>query len=120
MFFPASNIRILLCVEPVDMRKSFDGLSALTRHHLAEDPLSGQLFVFINRRRTYMKVLWFEPGGYCIWSKRLEQGQYARVTESGLSKSVDPIEFKLLIEGLDRRNYVRRKRYQGVASAVRV
>jgi transposase len=58
MFFPKSRVRIWLYAKPTDMRKSFDGLSALVKHQLQEDPLSGQLFVFINRRRTQMKVLY--------------------------------------------------------------
>ena len=53
--------RIWLCVQPTDMRRSFDGLSALVRTHLGEDPTSGQWFAFINRRRTQIKVLAFEP-----------------------------------------------------------
>ena len=74
MLLPASHLRLWLYTPPTDMRKSFDGLCALVRQKLEEDPVSGQLFVFINRRRTQMKVLYFEQGGYCIWSKRLEAG----------------------------------------------
>ena len=59
MLIPDSQVRIWLYGWPTDMRKSFDGLSALVRTKLAEDPLSGQLFVFINRRRTQLKVLYF-------------------------------------------------------------
>ena len=54
------------------MRKSFHGLSALVRQGLNEDPLDGALYVFVNRRRTLLKALYFEVDGYCIWSKRLE------------------------------------------------
>ena len=54
------------------MRKSYDGLSALVKKPLHEDPASGDLFVFINRKRTQMKVLYFDRSGYCVWSKRLE------------------------------------------------
>ena len=60
--------------QPVDMRKSFDGLYALTRRELDQDPLSGKLFVFINRRATQMKVLYWDRSGFCVWAKRLEQG----------------------------------------------
>ena len=69
--------RIWLCTQPTDMRCSFDGLSARVRRSLGEDPTSGQWFVFINRRRTMLKILAFDTGGYWIWSKRLEQGQFA-------------------------------------------
>ena len=115
MFFPESTIRILLCVEPVDMRKSFDGLIALVKNHMGEDPLGGHLFAFINRKRIYMKVLWFERGGFCIWSKRLEQGRFSKITETGVTHVLNTVDFKLLIEGLDRCQFVSRKRYQRVA-----
>ncbi len=58
------------------MRKSFDGLYALTRQALGCDPLSGELFVFINRRGTQMKVLYWDRTGFCVWAKRLEQGRF--------------------------------------------
>jgi transposase len=58
MFFPESTLRVHIYEEPVDMRKSFDGLYALVRHRLALDPLSGALFVFIRRRGSQMKVLY--------------------------------------------------------------
>ena len=74
MLIPESQVRIWLYGPPTDMRKSFDGLSALVRTKLLEDPLSGQLFVFINRRATQLKVLYYDRGGYCVWAKRLEQG----------------------------------------------
>jgi transposase len=57
-------------------RKSFDGLQALVRHGLGEDPLSGGLYVFINRRATQMRVLYFDRSGFCIWAKRLEAGRF--------------------------------------------
>jgi transposase len=75
--------RIWLCTQPTDMRRSFDGLSALVRNHLGEDPSSGHWFAFINRRRTQIKILAFEEGGYWVWSKRLEQGQFATVGGPG-------------------------------------
>ncbi len=71
MFFPESQVRIWLYTEATDMRKSFDGLIALVKHQLREEPLSGELFVFINRKRNYLKILYFDRSGYCIWSKRL-------------------------------------------------
>ena len=78
--------RIWLCTGPTDMRRSFDGLSAQVRNHLGEDPSSGHWFVFINRRCTQIKILAFEDGGYCLWSKRLEQGQFATLGAAGERK----------------------------------
>ena len=76
MLMPEAQVRIWLYAPPTEMRKSFDGLSALVRQKLAEDPLSGQLFVFLNRRRTQLKILYFDRSGYCVWAKRLEQGEF--------------------------------------------
>lgn len=115
MWFGESRLRILLYAEPVDMRKSFNGLTALVKNHMGEDPLSGCLFAFINRRRNYMKVLWFERGGFCIWSKRLEQGRFSRVSSDGLASPLSAVDFQLLVEGLERKQFRAKKRYRGVA-----
>ena len=77
MFFPEAQVRVWLYTRPTDMRKSFDGLSVLVKDKLQEDPASGHLFVFTNRKRTYLKVLYFDRHGYCVWAKRLEQGNRA-------------------------------------------
>lgn len=76
MLFPEQQVRLWLCTQPTDMRKSFTGLSGLVRQQLEDNPLSGHCFVFFNRRKTQLKLLYFDRSGYCIWSKRLEQGQY--------------------------------------------
>ena len=108
--------RIWLCTQPTDMRKSFDGLSALVRNHLGEDPTSGRWFAFINRRRTQMKVLAFEEGGYCVWSKRLEQGQFATLSCAGSEKrALSCTQFLALLEGIDMLIKRQRKRYKKAA-----
>ena len=111
MLVPESAVRIWLYAPPTDMRKSFDSLSALVRNKLAEDPLSGQLFVFINRRRTQLKVLYFDRGGYCVWAKRLEQGRFHPIGE-GEKRRLEWTELKLILEGIDLRSIRRFKRYQ--------
>jgi len=73
MLIAEGQVRIWLHAVPTDLRKSFDGLSALVRTKLMEDPLRGQLFVFLNRRRTQLKILCFERSGYCVWARRLER-----------------------------------------------
>jgi len=75
MWFSEPSVKIWLYNQPTDMRKSYNGLIVLVKQKLQENPLTGQYFVFINRRKTQMKILYFERTGYCIWSKRLEQGQ---------------------------------------------
>jgi transposase len=111
VLIPESQVRIWLYGPPTDMRKSFDGLSALVRTKLAEDPLSGQLFVFINRRRTQLKVLYFDRGGYCVWAKRLEQGQF-HALGAGDKRRLEWTELKLILEGIDLRSIRRFKRYR--------
>lgn len=111
MFFPESRVRVWLYARPTDMRKSFAGLEALARNALGEAPASGDLFVFINRRRTYMKVLYFDRGGYCLWSKRLEQGQFHYPRHQGAKLALDVTGLKLLIEGIDASASRRYKRY---------
>lgn len=85
----SGDLKIWLCTQATDMRRSFDGLSAQVKQELGDDPTSGALFVFINRRRTQMKCLYFEAGGYCLWRKRLEQGQFAAMNPiNGVKKSL--------------------------------
>ena len=108
--------RIWLCLQPTDMRRSFDGLSAMVSHHLGENPISGHWFVFINRRRTQIKLLAFEGDGYCVWSKRLEQGQFAGFSADGTTKrALCHTEFLALLEGVDLVVKRHRKRYKLVA-----
>ena len=72
----SSTARIHLCCQPVDMRKSFDGLAAAVASLLGQAPASGHYFVFVSRRRKLHKILCWEGDGYAIWSKRLERGQF--------------------------------------------
>ena len=61
-----ANVRIFLCTEPVDMRRSFDGLALAARERLGQDPRQGGLFAFVNRRANRLKLLWFDRNGYCL------------------------------------------------------
>lgn len=101
MFFPEGQIRVHVYGRPVDMRKSFDGLHALTRHELGLDPLSGRLFVFINRRATQMKVLYWDRTGFCLWAKRLEQGRFLSDWRRVATREMDWTDLKLLLEGIE-------------------
>ena len=111
MFLPEPRVRIWLCTTPVDMRKSYNGLSALVHNQLDEDPLSGQLFVFINKRKTHMKILYFESSGYCIWSKRLEQGQFNYRDNLNGKSLLDFTQLKLLLDGVEIQKSLQYKRY---------
>jgi transposase len=111
MFFPEAHVRVWLYTRATDMRKSYDGLSALVNNVLHEDPTSGHLFVFINRKRTQMKVLYFDRSGYCVWSKRLEQGRFQVWSEKEDKMALDWTRLKLLLEGIDVRERKQYKRY---------
>lgn len=114
MFFPEAQLKVWLYTRPTDMRKSFDGLSSLVKEKLAENPLSGQLFVFVNRRGNYLKALYFDRSGYALWAKRLEQGRfhYRDSAVSGDKVSLNVTELKLMLEGIDVRATRRYKRYR--------
>jgi len=92
--------RIYLYRPPCDMRKSFDGLCGLIRTELDGDPLSGSLFVFCNRRRSMVKLLYWDRDGLAIWYKRLEKGTFNlphNLTQNG---RIDRLQLNLLIEGV--------------------
>jgi transposase len=114
MFFPGDDVRVWLYAQPTDMRKSFDGLTAMVKNQLQEDPLSGQLFVFINRRQTQMKVLYFDRSGYCIWSKRLVQGQFNYKSSASDKQLLNLLQLKLLLEGIELINTRQYKRFSRV------
>ena len=115
MFFPEGQIRVHLYGQPTDMRRSFDGLQALTRQGLGADPLDGALYVFINRRATQMRVLYFDRSGFCIWAKRLEAGTF--IADWGAVKTceMDWTGLKLLLEGIEPGR--QRKRYRHASHA---
>lgn len=112
MFFPEGQIRVYLYGAPCDMRNGFDGLYALTRNGLGQDPLSGHLFAYINRRATQMKVLYFDRSGFCVWAKRLEAGRFLSDWRTVRTRQMDWTGLKLLLEGIE--SVRQRKRYRHV------
>ena len=116
MFVP-ENQRIWLYTQPTDMRKSFNGLMALTTQALKEDPFNGDLFVFINRRKTHIKILYFDGSGYCIWLKRLEQGQFNFRSSAGAKSALDWTQLRLLLAGIEIKKYRQYKRFSRPATA---
>ena len=111
--------RLWLCTVPTDMRKSYDGLIALISGGMSADPSSGEGYVFINRRRTQMKCLYFDRGGYCIWAKRLERGLFKHTVRSdGQACRLSQTEFAALLEGFDVAIVRRRKRYEKPAQSL--
>ena len=96
-----SALRIFLAAEPADMRKGFDGLSQLVREVIAQDPLSGHLFVFRNRRRDRIKILYWDRDGFALWYKRLEKGTFRFPEAEGGRVEVTPAEMAAVLEGID-------------------
>lgn len=111
MIFLEPQVKVWLYTKPTDMRKSFDGLSSLVRTQLADDPLSGHLFMFVNRRKTHTKILYFDRTGYCVWAKRLEQGQFNFRNTDTLKKSLSMTDLKLILEGIKVEKSRRYKRF---------
>lgn len=112
MFFPEGQIRVHLYGEPVDMRKSYTGLYAMTREGLRQNPLSGDLFVFVSRKATQMKVLYFDRSGFCIWGKKLEAGRFISNWCAIRTHQMDWTALKLMLEGIEPGR--RRKRFHRV------
>lgn len=111
MFFPESRVRVYLYGQPVDMRKSFDGLYAIARSAFPEDPTAGGLYVFVNRRGGQVKVLYFDRSGWCVWAKRLEEGQFIGDWSRARTHEIDCTQLKLLLEGIEPRRYLKRYRH---------
>lgn len=103
--------RVYLSKVPTDMRCSFEGLSARARGIIEQNPLSGHLFVFLNRQRDYMKVLYWDDGGYCIWSKRLERGTFELPVSDAPHVEIDTNRLLLMIEGFSLESVKKRKRF---------
>lgn len=108
--------RIFVACRPVDMRKGFNGLAALIANELRRDPYSGQLFVFRGKRGDYLKCLYWDGTGLCLFSKRLEQGIFAWPPVMDDCMSLSQGQLTMLIEGIDwRRTFAPQLPQQPVA-----
>lgn len=105
------TVRIFLAAAPADMRRGFDGLAALTTSVLAQDPLSGHLFVFRNRRGDRLKILSWDRDGLAIWAKRLERGAFRFPAATGGRIEVTPAEMAAILEGIDLSRARRQRRF---------
>lgn len=108
--FPAS-VRVLVAVPPADLRKGYDGLAQLAREAIKEDPLSGSLFVFANRKRDRVKILYWDRDGYAIWMKRLERGTYRWPSPTSDRVEWTAAELAAVLGGIDLEEARRRPRF---------
>jgi len=109
-----SNVRLFLADNPVDFRKSFDGLSGIVEGEFGMSVRGGDVFVFLNRRGNQVKLLFWERDGLCLVIKRLEAGTFRRIRREGSTTpqiEIDAAELVLLLEGIEVQALRRRKRY---------
>jgi transposase len=105
------TVRIFLCREPTDMRRGFDGLAGLVEQFLKQDPLSGHLFVFHNRRSDRIKILYWDRDGFALWYKRLEKGTFRFPVGDGVAAEVRSADLAMILAGIDLASARRRPRY---------
>ena len=110
-----SSVRVFLHAPPTDLRKGFDALCGLVTTAFGQDPTSGHLFLFVNRRRDRMKILYWDRDGLAIWYKRLENpGTFQIPTTATKAASIEmtPTQLSLILSGIDLKSARQRKRYQ--------
>ena len=116
MIAPSVNTKVYLARDATDMRKGFPGLIALTEAVLREDATSGHLFVFLNRRRDFIKILYWDGTGFCIWAKRLERGSFQRpavlAADDRPSLELSTAQWSMMLQGIDLRSARQRLRFQ--------
>jgi transposase len=99
-----TGMRILVCTEPQDMRRSFDKLAQVARELLSEEPLSGALYVFVSKNATRVKVLWWDRNGYCLLYKRLHRALFLLpdAAKVGASMQIDAEALAGLLAGVEK------------------
>lgn len=113
------TVRVFLASAPVDGRRGIDGLAGLVREHFGDDPLSGHLFVFRNRRGDRAKILYWDRSGFWLLQKRLERGVFRFPSGDGARVEVEAAELALVLEGIELAGAKRRKRFTPAAQMMR-
>jgi transposase len=108
-----ANVRVYLCTTPADMRKGHDGLHTMALQVFECNPLDGHLFLFFNRRRDRLKILWWDRDGMALFYKRLEAGtyQFPAASSDSVGMEIDATDLAMILNGIDVRSAKRRKRY---------
>ena len=109
------SVRIFVALGATDLRKSFDTLSVLVKEVLRQDPLSGHLFAFFNRRRNRVKLLVWDRDGFWLFCKRLEEGTFS-IPASGTNSELSARDLLLVLEGIELRSVRQRRRYRAEAT----
>jgi transposase len=109
------DCQVYLAIGVTDMRKQINGLSILVEQHLSLNPFSGDLFVFCNRRRNMIKILYWDKNGFCLWHKRLEEHLFKWPRSAGETISIGSRELDWLLDGLDFTSAHQQLKYQAVA-----
>jgi transposase len=104
-------VRVFVHTPPTDMRRSFDRLACMVQEILHQDPLSGHLFVFVNRRGDRMKILFWDRSGFALFYKRLEEGVFHVPAEDVGGVEIDVPRLTLILEGLDLSEAKQHKRF---------
>jgi transposase len=114
MLRPPSITQIFVCLQPVDLRRGFDGLAGIVGDALQQNPTSGALYVFRNRRADRIKLLHWDRDGYVIWYKRLEKGtfQWPSLGSDSIAMTVSSTELIMILDGIELSSVRKRPRYQ--------
>jgi transposase len=110
------TVRVFVAVAAADLRKGFDGLAQLVRDAVEQDPLSGHFFVFSNRRRDRVKILYWDRDGYAVWRKRLEKGTFGWPAPGATHVEWTGVELAAMLGGIDLQQTKRRPRFTLKAS----
>jgi transposase len=100
-----------MCCTPVDIRKGFDGLCGVVLNYLKHEPLSGDVFVFLNKNRTHIKMLCWDGDGFVIFHKRLERGTFDLLKNDSPSRTLKREELLMILEGIKLENHKKKKRF---------
>ena len=111
MFGMPATIRVFVAVPPADLRKGYDGLARLVQDVVKEDPLSGHLFVFANRKRNRIKILYWDRDGYAVWMKRLERGNFRWPAPAADHIEWTALELAAVLGGIDLNATRKRHRF---------
>lgn len=115
MFGDFKNTRIYLKTGRTDFRKSVNGLSVIVQEEMKRDPLNGDMYIFCNRGRDKLKMLYYEWNGFCLWYKRLEEDKFRWPNNAEEVMEITREELSWLLRGLDFRSAHRERRYRSVS-----